>query len=123
MICPILGQINSYGLTDVLVVVVRYFGGIELGTSGLMVAYRSAAADAIATAEIEERTVNVELTVTFEYPFLNSIMRIVKEEQSEIVSQTFEMTCELTLRIRKTRIEQLKNRLTKVETARLIDCG
>jgi len=114
---PILGQINSNELTDIMVIVVRYFGGVELGTSGLIVAYRTAAADAIAAAEIEERTVNVELTVVFEYPYLNSIMRIVKEEQPEIVSQTFEMTCEITLSIRKNRFEQLKSRLIKVETA------
>ena len=116
---PILGQINSNGLTDILVLVVRYFGGIELGTSGLIAAYRSAAAAAIAAAEIEERTVNVELTVVFEYPDLNGIKRIVKEEQPEIVSQTFEMSCEMVLRIRKNRFEQLKSRLLKVETASL----
>ena len=114
---PILGQINSNELTDILVIVVRYFGGVELGTGGLIVAYRTAAAAAIAAAEIMERTVNVELTVVFEYPYLNSIMRIVKEEQPEIVSQKFEMTGEMTLRIRKSHSEQLKNRLLQVKTA------
>ena len=89
---PILGQINSNELTDILIIVVRYFGGIELGAGGLIVAYRAAAAEAIAAAEIEERTVDVDVTVVFEYPYLNHIMRIVKEEQPEIVSQTFEMT-------------------------------
>ena len=79
---PILGQIRSNELTDILVVVIRYFGGIELGTSGLIVAYRTAAAEAIAAAEVEERTVNEEVTVAFEYPYLNGIMRIVKEEES-----------------------------------------
>ena len=76
----ILGQINSNELTDLLIVVVRYFGGIELGTSGLIVAYRTAAAEAIAAAEIEERTVDEDITVVFEYPYLNGIMRIVKED-------------------------------------------
>ncbi|MDR2775544.1 MAG: IMPACT family protein [Tannerella sp.] len=114
---PILGQINSNELTDILVIVVRYFGGIELGTGGLIVAYRTAAAGAIAAAETEERTVDGELTVAFEYPHLNGIMRIVKEEQPEIVSQTFEMTCEMTLRIRSSLFENLRNRLLKVETA------
>ena len=118
---PILGQINSNELTDILIIVIRYFGGIELGTSGLIVAYRTAAAEAIAAAEIEERTVDEDITVVFEYPYLNGIMRIVKEEQPEIVSQTFEMTCEMTLRIRKNLSEQLKNRLLKVETAYLKD--
>ena len=116
---PILGQINANGLTDILVIVVRYFGGIELGTGGLIVAYRTASAAAIANAETVERTVDTEITVVFEYPFLNGIMRIVKEEQPEIVSQTCEMTCEITLRIRKSHSEQLKNRLLKVETAYL----
>lgn len=116
---PILGQINSKELTDILILVVRYFGGIELGTSGLIVAYRSAAADAIANAEIEERTVDEDITVVFEYPYMNGIMRIVKEDNPVIISQHFDMDCEMTLRIRKGDAERLKNRLLKVETARL----
>lgn len=116
---PILGQINSHELTDILIVVIRYFGGIELGTSGLIVAYRSAAADAIASAEVEERTVDEDITVVFEYPYLNSIMRIVKEDNPTIVHQQFEMDCVMTLRIRKSEAERLKNRLLKVETAYL----
>lgn len=114
---PILGQINSNQLTDILVVVIRYFGGIELGTGGLIVAYRTAAAEAIAAAEIDERTVDEDITVYFEYPYLNSIMRIVKEDGPEIVSQNFQMDCEMTLRIRKGEADRLKSRLEKVETA------
>ena len=117
---PILGQINSNELTDILIIVVRYFGGIELGTSGLIRAYRTAAAEAIATAHIEERTVDETLTVMFEYPYLNDIMRIIKEEQPEIITQSFDLSCKMTLRIRKTGMERLKNRIQKVETA-LID--
>ena len=113
---PILGQINSNGLTDILIVVIRYFGGIELGTSGLIVAYRTAAAEAIAAAEIEERTVDEDITIAFEYPYLNGIMRIVKEENPVIVSQKFEMDCEMPLRIRKGEAERLKARLLKVES-------
>ena len=75
---PILGQINSNELTDILIIVVRYFGGIKLGTSGLIVAYKATAAEAIAAADIVERTVDEEITVSFEYPFMNDIMRIVK---------------------------------------------
>ena len=116
---PILGQINLNELTDILILVVRYFGGIELGTSGLIVAYRTAAAEAIAAAEIEERTVDEDITVAFEYPYLNGIMRIVKEDNPLIVSQKFEMDCEMTLRIRKGEAEKLKNRLLKVESAYL----
>lgn len=118
---PILGQINSNELTDILVIVVRYFGGIKLGTSGLIVAYRSAAAEAIAAAEIEERTVDAECTVVFEYPSLNDIMRVVKELQPAIVSQTFEANCEMTLRIRQSQEETLKNRLFMIEGAYLKD--
>jgi uncharacterized YigZ family protein len=116
---PILGQINSSELTDILIIAVRYFGGVELGTGGLIAAYRTAAAAAIAAAEIEERTVDEALTVIFEYPCLNDIMRVVKEEQPEIVSQKFEMTCEMTLRIRKNLFGNLKNRILKVDTAYL----
>ena len=117
---PILGQINSNELTDILIIVVRYFGGIELGTSGLIRAYRTTAAEAIATSQIEERTVDETLTIMFEYPYLNDIMRIIKEEQPEIITQSFDITCCMTLRIRKTGMERLKNRIQKVETA-LID--
>ena len=84
---PILGQINSNELTDILIVVVRYFGGVKLGTSGLIVAYRLAASEAIAAAEIVEKTVDEDVTFHFEYPFMNDVMRIVKEEEPQIVVQ------------------------------------
>lgn len=116
---PILGQINSAGLTDILVIVVRYYGGIQLGTGGLAVAYRTAAAEAIAAAPVEERTVDEEITVLFEYPYLNGIMRVVKEEHPAILSQTYDMDCEMTLRIRRSQAEKLRARLLKVESARL----
>ncbi len=116
---PILGQINSNELTDILIVVIRYFGGIELGTSGLITAYRTAAAEAIAAAVIEERTVDEEISVSFEYPFLNGVMRIVKEDNPVVVAQRFELDCEMTLRIRKGEADRLKNRLLKVETLRI----
>ena len=116
---PILGQINSNGLTDILVVVIRYFGGIELGTSGLIVAYRTAASEAIGAATIEERTVDEDITVVFEYPYLNSIMRIVQEDSPAVIAQKLDMECEMTLRIRKSEAERLRNRLQKVETAYL----
>ena len=117
---PILGQINSNNLTDILIIVVRYFGGIELGTSGLIVAYRTAAAEAIAAAHIEERTVDETITITFEYPHLNSVMRIVKEDKPDVLTQSFELTCEMTLRIRQSRMDALKNRLLKVDSLRIV---
>lgn len=118
---PILGQINSNELTDILVIVVRYFGGIKLGTSGLIVAYKAAAAEAIAAATIQEKTVDDEVTVLFEYPFMNDVMRIVKEEEPEIVDQLYDMDCRMTLRIRRSCMPRLRERLLKVETARLAD--
>ncbi len=118
---PILGQINSNELTDILVIVVRYFGGIKLGTSGLIVAYKAAAAEAIAAATILEKTVDDEVTVLFEYPFMNDVMRIVKEEEPKIVDQLYDMDCRMTLRIRRSCMPRLRERLLKVETARLAD--
>lgn len=117
---PILGQINSNNLTDILIIVIRYFGGIELGTSGLIVAYRTAAAEAIAAAHIEERTVDETITITFEYPHLNSVMRIVKEDKPDVLAQSFELTCEMTLRIRQSRMDALKSRLLKVDSLRIV---
>lgn len=113
---PILGQINSNELTDILIVVVRYFGGVKLGTSGLIVAYRLAAAEAIAAAEIVEKTVDEEVTFHFEYPFMNDVMRIVKEEEPQIVVQDFDNDCTMTLRIRKDSMPRLKARLEKVSS-------
>ena len=118
---PILGQINSNELTDVLIVVIRYFGGIKLGTSGLIVAYKQAAADAIGHAEIVEKTIDEEVTFLFEYPFMNSVMRIVKEENPAIVAQGYDNDCSMSLRIRKNSMPRLKARLEKVETLRFED--
>jgi Uncharacterized conserved protein len=118
---PILGVINSNELTDILIVVIRYFGGVKLGTSGLIVAYRAAAQDAIENAEIIEKTVDEDLHIAFEYPFLNGIMKIVKEDQPAIISQQFDMNCEMVLRIRKGEAERLRNKLLKVESIRIIE--
>jgi uncharacterized YigZ family protein len=110
---PILGQINSNELTDILIIVVRYFGGVELGTSRLTVAYRTAAAQAIASASIKEKTVDESLSIEFEYQALNDVMRIIKEEQPNVVSQTLNMQCNMLLTIRKSRFDVLKSRLEK----------
>ena len=118
---PILGQINSRELTDVLVIVVRYFGGIKLGTSGLIVAYRMAASLALDEAPVIEKTVDEDVAVAFEYPFMNDIMRIVKEESPEILEQSYDMDCLMRLRIRKSMMGKLRARLEKVETARILD--
>lgn len=115
---PILGQINSYELTDILIVVIRYFGGIKLGTSGLIQAYKAAAIEAIEAADIIEKTVDEDVTFYFEYPFMNQVMRIVKEEEPSIVRQGYDNDCSMTLRIRKGNMSRLKDRLEKVETLR-----
>ena len=108
---PILGQINSNELTDILIVVVRYYGGVNLGTSGLIVAYREAAADAISHATIETRQVEEIVKYSFAYPQMNDVMRIVKDMNPRIISQTYDNTCEIVLSIRKSEAEQLRNRL------------
>lgn len=112
---PILGQINSHELTNILVVVVRYYGGVNLGTGGLIVAYRTAAADAIDHSEIIQRLVEEQVTYDFTYPMMNSVMRVVKEMPVRIVSQHFDNTCSITLAIRKSMAEQLRARLGKLD--------
>ena len=109
---PILGQINSLELTNVFVVVIRYFGGVLLGTSGLIIAYREAAAEALADSTIETRLIEEEISYTFTYPMMNDVMRIVKEMQPRIVSQSFDNTCEIRLAIRKSMAEALKTKLS-----------
>lgn len=118
---PILGQINSNELTDILVIVVRYFGGIKLGTSGLIVAYREAAAQSIAESEIIEKTIDCEVSFVFEYPFMNDVMKIVKDLEPTILSQSYDMDCQMSLRIRKGDFDQLIGRLEKVESLRFND--
>lgn len=113
---PILGQINSNNLTDILIIVVRYFGGIKLGTGGLIVAYRMAAAEALSDSRIIEKHVEETISFSFEYLFMNDVMRIVKEETPEIVSQGFDNTCTMTLKIRKDSMPKLKARLLKVNS-------
>lgn len=111
---PILGQINSLNLTDVLVVVVRYYGGVNLGTGGLIVAYRTAAADALAHAEVVSQQVLETITYDFTYVMMNDVMKIVKDLSPKIVSQSFDNTCSITLAIRKSQAEQLRQRLAKL---------
>lgn len=111
---PILGQINSAELTNILVVVIRYYGGVNLGTGGLIVAYRTAAADAIANANIEERLIEEEIVYNYPYVMMNDVMRIVKDLQPRIVSQTFDNTCEIKLSIRKSEAPRLRSMLEKL---------
>lgn len=113
---PILGQINSYGLTNILIIVIRYFGGIKLGTSGLIVAYRQAAIEALENAQIIEKTVDDDITFTYEFPMMNAVMKIVKDLNPQIIAQGYDTDCTMTLRIRRGLMSQLRERLMKVES-------
>lgn len=111
---PILGQINSRELTDVLVVVVRYYGGVNLGTGGLIVAYKTAAAAALDASEIVIRQVESVITYDFPYVMMNAVMKVVKDIKPRIISQTYNGTCEIKFGIRQSEAEQLKERLKKL---------
>lgn len=111
---PILGQLNRLELTDVLVVVIRYYGGVNLGTGGLIVAYRTATEDALSKAVIEEKFVEERITYRFTYPMINAVMRVVKETGALIVSQSFDNDCEIVLSIRQSLAEGLQARLDKL---------
>lgn len=111
---PILGQLNRLELTDVLVVVIRYYGGVNLGTGGLIVAYRTATEDALSKAVIEETFVEERIIYRFTYPMINAVMRVVKETGARIVSQSFDNDCEIVLSIRQSLAEGLQARLDKL---------
>lgn len=112
---PILGQINSKELTDVLVVVVRYFGGIKLGTPGLIAAYREAARMALEAAGKKEMHDMETLTFTFPYLAADGVMRIVKSGEVEVIDRTFDNTCSMTLTFRKDKSEEIKGRLLSLD--------
>lgn len=111
---PILGQLNRLELTDVLVVVIRYYGGVNLGTGGLIVAYSTATEDALSKAVIEEKFVEERIIYRFTYPMINAVMRVVKETGARIVSQSFDNDCEIVLSIRQSLAEGLQTRLDKL---------
>ena len=111
---PILGQINSHDLTNILIVVVRYYGGINLGTSGLIIAYKTAAADAIEHATIVSQQVEERVEFSFPYVMMNQVMRIVKEMGPRVVSQSYDNTCQIVLSIRKSNAEMLRQKLNKL---------
>lgn len=111
---PTLGQINSRELTDILIVVIRYYGGVNLGTGGLIVAYRTAAADGLDHCVEETRLVEEKITYTFTYPMMNAVMKVVKDMQPRVISQQFDNTCSTTLSIRRSLAEELRSRLDKL---------
>lgn len=111
---PILGQIISHELTDVIVFVIRYFGGVKLGTSGLINAYRTAANKALSNASVVVKQVEETIDFDFTYPMMNDVMRVVKEMQPRVIDQKFDNTCSIKLSIRKSEAEQLRMRLSKL---------
>ena len=108
---PMLTQLVSNGLHDVMAVVVRYFGGVLLGTGGLVVAYRSAVEDALQNATVVERIVEDEITVDFEYERMNAVMKVVKDNSLKIVSQKFDLNCSITVLVPKSKTQQVKSKL------------
>ena len=108
---PILGQINSRELTDVIVLVVRYFGGVKLGTSGLIEAYRTTAAATLDDAQVETRTVDGTCSIDFDYADMNAVMKISRLMEARIVEQTCDMQCHMTFSIRMGKLDELEKRL------------
>lgn len=118
---PILGQINSAELTDVLITVVRYFGGTLLGTGGLIKAYKEAAAEAIANTEIVEKTVDDTIEIAFDYTLLNEVMRVLKQFDEVKWRQDFTESCRMHLEIRRSLSPQLNNMLTSIHGVAIVD--
>ncbi|MDE6191510.1 MAG: YigZ family protein [Muribaculum sp.] len=118
---PILGQINSFNLTNIVIVVVRYFGGIKLGTSGLIVAYREAAREAITAGNIIECHEQRVIEFTFPYLAMNEVMKVVKDPEVKITSQTFDNACAMTIKIRADFAEALTARLCDIDGVSLCD--
>lgn len=115
---PILGQILSNDITNILIVVIRYFGGTKLGVSGLIHAYKTAAADAISNAEIIEKTVNDIYDVNFDYLVMNDVMKIIKDDQPEQLGQDFNLTCKITLSIRQTEVKKIVEKFSKIDSVK-----
>lgn len=116
---PILGQINSYNITNVIIAVVRYFGGIKLGTSGLITSYREAASLAIEEAGIIEKTIDLRLSFAFDYLSMNDVMKIVKDLEPTIIHQDFNLNCTMTLEIPKAKFNELEERIRKVDKLKI----
>jgi len=104
---PIYGQIQSFELTNILVVVVRFFGGIKLGVGGLITAYRTSAQMALEASKIIEKTINTHFLVSFDYKNMNKVMRVIKEKNLEIISQKMNESCEIEIATRKKNIEMI----------------
>lgn len=118
---PILGQINSFNVTDIVIVVVRYFGGIKLGTSGLITAYREAAREALSEATIVERYVPQQIAFTFPYISMNNVMKLIKQPGVTAISQSFDNTCSMTVSIRRDDAQRLRTALEGIDGVTFYD--
>ncbi|MBR6042649.1 MAG: YigZ family protein [Paludibacteraceae bacterium] len=118
---PMLGCLQSQELVNVLLIVVRYFGGIKLGTSGLINAYKVASEDALLHCEVEERTIDAIFNIQFDYLYLNDVMRITKDMKPTVLNQEFDLDCKMTLQIRMQQADALRERLEKVQTMKIED--
>lgn len=121
---PIYGQIQSFELTNVLVVVVRYFGGVKLGVGGLINAYRTGAQMALEESNIIEKTINIDYLIRFDYKNMNKVMRIIKEKQLKIVNQTLELDCQIQISVRKKDSEpifEIFNQLFEIDIKKFND--
>ena len=116
---PILGQLIAYDVTNVLVVVVRYFGGILLGVGGLVQAYKQATADALSHAEIIKDIVTETYIFSFEYPEMNNVLKVVKEMNLECFGQDFNLNCVMKVKVRKSLSEQMKKRLDTIKSLKI----
>lgn len=112
---PILGQLVSAGVTNIFVVVIRYFGGTKLGVGGLVTAYKESTQAVLEVAKIEERTIDACFEITFDYIVMNDVMKAVKELQPKIVAQTYDNLCTMSLRIRRSKEAQLAKMLENVD--------
>lgn len=116
---PIHGQIQSHKLTNILIVVVRYFGGIKLGTSGLINAYKTAAADAIQNAEIVKKTVNDYYNIGFSYDAMNDVMKLLKDENLKIIEQQFELHCNMKFSVRQSEAKRIVEKLESITSVKV----
>lgn len=112
---PILGQINSFGLTDIIIIVVRYFGGIKLGTSGLIAAYRQAAREAIENTDIIEKHDTRLIEIRFPYLAMNDVMKLCKQSGTDIVKQQFDNSCLMTIEVRRDNVERILHSICDID--------
>jgi len=116
---PILGQIRSFDLTNILIMVIRYFGGTKLGVSGLIHAYKTASEEALKSANIIKKTLHDIYELKFEYPTMNDVMRILKEENIDQVDQKFELSCSVWISLRKADTEKVLSKFDRIDNLKI----